>query len=93
MRVSRESGQLGWTRRGFRVKVNLPTFKDKKAKDAVTYHPWQWDMSVFGCSSWDDCHLLPYAIRSLQEFLGTLAKSLGEHATMGDGHWMNAMVS
>ena len=40
MRVSRESGQLGQTRRGFRVKVNLPMFKDQKAKGAVIYHLW-----------------------------------------------------
>ena len=40
MRVSRGSGQLGQTGRGFRVKVNLPTFKDEKAKDAVTYCSW-----------------------------------------------------
>ena len=33
-----ESGQLGGTRRGFRVKVYVLTFKDGKAKDAVTYH-------------------------------------------------------
>ena len=38
MRVSQESRQLGWTRRCFMVKVNLPTFKDEKAKDAVTCH-------------------------------------------------------
>ena len=84
MRVSRESSQLGWTRRGFRVKVNLPTFKDEKAKDAVTYHLWQWDISVFHCFSWDDHHLLPYVFRSLQGFPWDLARSLGEDATLGD---------
>ena len=31
---------IGQTGRGFRVKVNLPTFKDEKAKDAVTYCSW-----------------------------------------------------
>ena len=41
MSVSREHGHLGQTGRGFRVKVNLPTFKDKKAKDAMTYCSWQ----------------------------------------------------
>ena len=54
MRVSQESGQSGQTGRGFRVKVNLPTFEDKKGKDTVTYHSWHWDMSVFHCSGWDD---------------------------------------
>ena len=78
MTVSRESGQLGWTGRGFRVNVNLPTFKDEKAKDAVAYHSWQWDVSLFCCYSWDDHHLLPYVIRSLQGFLGDLVRSLGE---------------
>ena len=47
MMVSWESGQSGCTGRGFRVKVNLPTFKDEKAKDTVTYYSWHWDMSVF----------------------------------------------
>ena len=87
MRVSRESGQSGWTRRGFRVKVNLPTFKDEKAKDTVTYHSWQWDVSMFHCSSWDDHHLVPYVIRSLQGFLGDLARSFGEDATLGNVLW------
>ena len=36
------------------------------------------------CSGWDDCHLLPYFHRSLQGFLGDLAKSLGKDATMGN---------
>ena len=84
MRDSHESGWSGQTGRGFRVKVNLPTFKDKKAKDTVTYHSWHWDVSVFCCSGWDDWHLLPYVFRSLQGFLGDLARSLGKDATMGD---------
>ena len=84
MRVSRQSGQLGQTRRGFGVKVNLPTFGDEKTKDTVIYHSWQWDVSVFHHSSWDDCHLLPYVFRSLQGFPGDLARSLGEDATLGD---------
>ena len=66
------------------MKVNLPTFKDKKGKDAVTYHLWQWDVSVFYCSGWDDHHLLPYVSRSLQGFPGDLAWSLGKDATLGD---------
>ena len=79
MRVSQESGQSGQTGRGFRVKVNLPTFKDEKAKDAVTYHSWHWDMSMcLHCSGWDDhCHLLPYVFRSLQGFPGDLVKEFG----------------
>ena len=84
MRVSRESGQFGQIRRGFRVKVNLPTFKDKKAKDTVSYCWCNWCISVFHHSGWDDYHLLPFIFRSLQGFPGDLARSLGEDATLGD---------
>ena len=66
----------------------LPTFKDEKAEDTVTYHSWQWDVSVFCHSSWDEHHLLPYVFRSLQGFLGNLERSLGEDATLGDVLWM-----
>ena len=58
-RVSRESSHSGHTGRGFRVTVNLPTFKYEKAQDTVTYYSWHWDMSVFCHSSWDHHHLLP----------------------------------
>ena len=39
--------------RGLQVKINLPIIKDKKTKDAVTYHSWWWDMDIFHCSGWD----------------------------------------
>ena len=81
-RVSQQSIQSGWTGRGFRVKVSLPTFKDEKAKDTVTYCSWWWDMSMFCCSGLDNCHLLPYVFRSLQSFPGDLVRSLGEDATL-----------
>ena len=42
---------------------------------------------MFCCSSWDDCHLLPYVFRSLQGFPGDLVRSLGEDATLGDVLW------
>ena len=45
-------------------------------------------MSMFHCSGWDDCHLLPYVFRSLQGFPGDLARSLGEDATLRDIPWM-----
>ena len=35
-----------------RMKINLPVFKDKDAKDAVTYQSWRWDLTVYwhaGC--------------------------------------------
>ena len=54
MRVSRESNWSVWAGRGLRVKVNLLIFKDKKTKDVVTYHSWQWDVVIFCCSSRDD---------------------------------------
>ena len=60
------------------------TFKNEKAKDAVTYCLWHWDMFVFHCSGWDDWHFLPYIFRSLQGFLGDLARSLGKVSTLGD---------
>ena len=66
------------------MKVNLPTFKDEKSKDTVTYHLWQWDIAIICCLGWDDQHLLPYVIQSLQGFLGDLAQSLGKDATLND---------
>ena len=29
------------------MKLNLPIFKDKDAKDTVTYHSWRWDLMVY----------------------------------------------
>ena len=29
------------------MKINLPIFKDKDAKDAVTYQSWRWDLTVY----------------------------------------------
>ena len=66
------------------MRVNLPTFKDKKAKDAVTCCLWHWDMSVFHHSGLDDHHLFLYVFRSLQGFLGDLVRSLGEDPTLGN---------
>ena len=87
MRDSQESGWSGQRERGFSIKVNLPTFKDEKAKDAVTYCSWCFDVSVFCHCGWDDWHLLPYVFRSLQGFPGDLVRSLGEDATLGDVLW------
>ena len=66
------------------MKVNLPTFKDKNTKDAVTYHSWQWNVPIFHCSGWDNQHLLPYVIQSLKRFPGDLARSLGKATTLND---------
>ena len=70
--------------RGPWVKVNLPTFKDEKTKDAVTYHSWQWDVAIFCHLCWDDGHLLPYIFQSLQGFPGSLARGLGEDAILSN---------
>ena len=70
--------------RGIRVKVNLPIFKEEKTKGAVTYHSWQWDIGIFCQPGWNDQHLLPYVFQSLQGFMGELARSLGEDATLSD---------
>ena len=66
------------------MKVNLLTFKDEKTKDAVNYCSWRWDVAIFCHSGGDDQHLLPYVIWSLQDFLGDLARSLDEDATLID---------
>ena len=29
------------------MKINLSVFKDKDAKDAVTYQSWRWDLTVY----------------------------------------------
>ena len=52
------------------MKINLPVFKDKDAKDAVTYQSWRWDLTVYWQVGFGDCTLLPYAIWSLQGYPG-----------------------
>ena len=79
---SREGNRPVWEGRGLRVKVNLLIFKDEKTKDAVTSCSWQLDVAIFHHSGWDDQHLLPYVFRSLQGFLGNLARSLGKDTTL-----------
>ena len=94
-RVSGESNWPKWPGRGLRVKVNLLTFKDEKTKDAVTYCSWWWDVAIFCHSGWDNQHLLPYVIWSLQGFPGDLARSLGKDTILNDvlqTHWMSIMA-
>ena len=64
------------------MKINLPIFKDKDAKDAVTYQSWSWDLTVYQCARCRDCTLLPYAIRSLQGYPGELVQSSGTDITL-----------
>ena len=66
------------------MKINLPVFKDKDAKDAVTYQSWRWDVTVYQCAGCRDCTLLPYAIRSLQGYPGKLVWSSGMDITLDD---------
>ena len=80
---------------GAHMKINLPVFKDKDAKDAVTYQSWGWDLKVYWHAGCRDCTLLPYAIRSLQGCPGVLVWrsgldiSLDNVLTIVDKHYNN----
>ena len=92
--VSLHSGRSGgsrhahhsWCHRelGGHMKINLPVFKDKDKKDAITYQSWYWDLMVYcnaGC--WDHT-LLPYIICCLQGYPRQLVRSLGTDVTLDD---------
>ena len=66
------------------MKINLPIFKDKDAKDAVTYQSWRWVLMVYWHAGCRDHSLLPYAIRSLQGYPGELVWSSGMDITLDD---------
>ena len=66
------------------MKINLPIFKDKDAKDAVTYQSWRWDLTLYLHAGCRDRTLLPYAIRSLQGYPGELVESSGTDITLDD---------
>ena len=66
------------------MKINLPVFKDENIKDAVTYQSWCWNLMVYHCTGCQDHTLLPYAIHSLQGYLGELMRSLGTDITPDD---------
>ena len=66
------------------MKINLPVFKDKDAKDAVTYQSWRWDLTVYQHARCRDHTLLPYAIRSLQGYPGELVWSSSMDITLDD---------
>ena len=66
------------------MKINLPVFKDKDAKDVVTYQSWRWDLTVYQCVGCRDCTLLPYVIRSLQGYPGKLVWSSSTDITLDD---------
>ena len=66
------------------MKINLPVFKDEDTKDTITYQSWHWDLMVYHCVGFWDHTLLPYAICSLQGYLGELIRSLGTDITLDD---------
>ena len=66
------------------MKINLHVFKDKDAKDTVTYQSWRWDVTVYQCVGCRDNTLLPYAIWSLQGYPGELVWSSSTDITLDD---------
>ena len=66
------------------MKINLPVFKDEDMKDTITYQ--SWDLKVHCCAGCWDFTLLPYAIHSLQGYLGELVRSSGIAITLDDVH-------
>ena len=43
---------------GGHTKINLPVFKNKDTKDAVTYQSWHWDLTVYCHPGCQDCTVL-----------------------------------
>ena len=66
------------------MKINLPVFKDKDDKDAVTYQSWRWDLSVYQHVGCRDCTILPYTIWSLQGYPSELVWSSGTDIMLDD---------
>ena len=48
------------------------------------YQSWHWDLTVYCHAGCWDCTLLPYAICSLQGYLGELVRSSGTDITLDD---------
>ena len=80
------------------MKINLPVFKDKNAKDVVTHQSWRWDLTVYWCAVCRDCTLLQYGIQSLQGYPGELVQKSGtdimldDVLTILDEHYNNVKV-
>ena len=74
-------GRWHWEDRAH-MKINLPVFKDKDAKDVVTYQSWRWDLMVYWCAGCRNHTLLPYAITSLQGYPRELVQSSGTDITL-----------
>ena len=60
------------------MKINLPVFIGKDAKDAVTYQSWRWDLTMYQHAGCRD------AIQSLQGYLNELVQSSGMDITLDD---------
>ena len=66
------------------MKINIPIFKDEDAKDMVTYQSWGWDLTVYRHAGCRDHTLLPYTIRSLQDYPSKLVQSSGTDITLDE---------
>ena len=66
------------------MKINLPVFKDKDAKDAVSDQSWRWDLTVYQWAGCRDHTLRSYVIWSLQGYPGELVWSSGMDITLDD---------
>ena len=66
------------------MKINLPVFKDKDAKDAVAYQSWRWDLTVYWHMGCRDHTLLSFAIWSLQGYPGEFVQSSGMDIVLDD---------
>ena len=53
-------------------------------KDAITYQSGCWDLTVYHRAGFQDHTLLPYALCSLQGYLGELVRSLEMEITLDD---------
>ena len=73
---SQHSQQGRWHQKdGAHMKINLPVFKDKDAKE---------DLVVYQHAGCRDSTLIPYAIQSLQGYPGKLVWSTGTDMTLDD---------
>ena len=77
-------GQWSYRESGGHMKISQLVFKDEDTKDTVTYQSWCWDLTVYHCTGYRDCSLLPYAIHSLQGYPGELVRSSGTDITLDD---------
>ena len=63
------------------MKINLPIFKDKDTKDAVSYQSWRWDLTVY---CWAGCCKGPYPPPLCHLILARVSQRACEE--LQDGH-------